>query len=1003
MIHAPLIAELFRAVQASASSPIWSQGVTYTRGGTNFVCSKQNEAECIIHLRTPGQPMSPKVTLWPRELDWDCDCGNSESPCPHVAASVIMLKRGQLQMPGSPDTPSSDAAPAAAIAQLHYIFRPRHDGLHLERHIVGQGFPKKLDTTLISYKAGVETKRIQGPDVMATKADFAVDQVLKNYQGGPLERQRLEFLFKTIESDQKIFLSDKPIQISSSRILAQYECVDEANGYRLRRVKNSLVTQVFRHGVALCGDTLRLMNSTLLTPEEQKLVEDMGSYWGPEREKVLFADIIPKLQKKISITVSSLKRPHTLDLMPTLDLRLERDKDFLSGETTLSVLASIVYGDPPIAQLNYQTLELVPVQDYRSKRVSHLVTRNQEEERRIMQKLSRELDLQPGRRIILSGADAIAFVKRARGWEYTGDGAELFKVEERILQPKINVTEGEFYAMDMQFFPSGDGSGPSASFDSVFKAWEQGADNVPLLDGSWAKIPKDWLTRYGLRIREFLSLREALNEVPPLRLPELTALCDDLGQSYPESLDKLRGLLDNFESIGDATLPSDLRADLRPYQKKGVNWLSFLRDAGLGALLADDMGLGKTLQTLCVLQGKTLIVAPTSVLYNWAAEIQKFRPGLKSSVFYGDRRELDTTSDVVLTSYGVLRLDQERLRETQWDTIVIDEAQTIKNPDSQIAKAAHSLRGNFRVALSGTPVENRLDDLWSQFQFVNPGLLGRREEFLEKFARPIGQGDIETASRLKTRIKPFILRRLKRDVAPELPARTETVLYCELAKEERETYDMILASTRKEVLATLEHGGSILKALEVILRLRQAACHRGLIPGQNADESSKLDLLMETLEESLAEGHKSLVFSQWTSFLDRIEGELEKRKIRFSRIDGSTQKRQGIVDEFQSPEGPPIMLISLKAGGVGLNLTAADHVFIMDPWWNPSVEDQAADRAHRIGQQNPVMIHRLVARETIEEKILVLQEAKRDLARAVLDEGGAALSLTRQDIMDLLA
>jgi SNF2 family DNA or RNA helicase len=347
-------------------------------------------------------------------------------------------------------------------------------------------------------------------------------------------------------------------------------------------------------------------------------------------------------------------------------------------------------------------------------------------------------------------------------------------------------------------------------------------------------------------------------------------------------------------------------------------------------------------------------------------------------------------------------MEQERLATRLWDTIVLDEAQTIKNPESQVARAAHTLQGKFRVTLSGTPVENRLDDLWSQFHFINPGLLGRREEFLEKFARPIGGGDLEAASRLKARIKPFILRRLKREVAPELPARTETVLHCELSPEERSVYEMILASTRKEVLATLEEGGSILKALEVILRLRQACCHRGLIPGEEASESSKTTLLMETLEESLSEGHKSLVFSQWTSYLDKIGDELGVRGIRYSRIDGSTRDRQGLVNEFQTPNGPPIMLISLKAGGVGLTLTAADHVFIMDPWWNPAVEDQAADRAHRIGQQNPVMIHRLVARESIEEKILVLQESKKDLARAVLDAGAVALSLTRQDILNLL-
>jgi SNF2 family DNA or RNA helicase len=428
-----------------------------------------------------------------------------------------------------------------------------------------------------------------------------------------------------------------------------------------------------------------------------------------------------------------------------------------------------------------------------------------------------------------------------------------------------------------------------------------------------------------------------------------------------------------------------------------------LRDAGLGAMLADDMGLGKTLQMICALRGKSLIVAPTSVIFNWAAEIAKFRPGLKVCLYYGAQRSIDETADVVLTSYGVLRIDQEFLRAQSWDSIVLDEAQTIKNPDSQVTRAAHSLSAPFKATLSGTPVENRLDDLWSQFAFINPGLLGTRNEFYEKYARLIVQGEAHAAIDLKARIKPFILRRLKREVAPELPPRTEVVLNCELDAQERATYESLLASTRQEVLQSLEGGGgSVIKALEVILRLRQACCHTALIPGMEAETSSKVNLLLDTLEESLSEGHRSLVFSQWTSFLDLIGDQLKRSGIRYSRIDGSTANRQALVNEFQREDGPPVMLISLKAGGVGLTLTAADHVFITDPWWNPAVEDQAADRAHRIGQENPVMIHRLVAKDTIEERIVALQESKKGLAKAVLDEGGAALSLTREDLLNLL-
>ena len=550
------------------------------------------------------------------------------------------------------------------------------------------------------------------------------------------------------------------------------------------------------------------------------------------------------------------------------------------------------------------------------------------------------------------------------------------------------------------------GSGSySADPAQVFRAWREGADVVPLLGGGYAPLPKDWLKRFGKRVQEMLEARDLNRELPPFRLPELAAVFAEVGAEPPAALDNLRERLDKFEGIPDYPLPSDLTAQLRDYQRQGVNWLRFLRDTDLGGLLADDMGLGKTLQALCTIRGRTLVVAPTSVLYNWAAEIAKFRPSLKVAIYYGGNRTLDPHADVVLTTYALVRIDQELLVNEKWESIILDEAQTIKNPQSQISRAVHRFQGGFRMSLSGTPVENRLDDLWSQFQFVNPGMLGTYESFQEKFANPISRGDAEATARLRTRVKPFILRRLKRQVAPELPARTEIVLRCELASSEREVYESVLAATRRDVVAKLKEGGSVIMALEALLRLRQACCHMNLVPGQKSDSSAKLDLLVDTLEESLSEGHKSLVFSQWTSYLDLIQARLVERGIVSSRIDGATQNRAEVVKEFQSggDKAPHVMLLSLKAGGVGLTLTAADHVFIMDPWWNPSVEDQAADRAHRIGQQNPVLIHRLIANETVEEKILALQQKKKDLARAVLDGGEGGASLTRDDLLELLS
>jgi len=299
-------------------------------------------------------------------------------------------------------------------------------------------------------------------------------------------------------------------------------------------------------------------------------------------------------------------------------------------------------------------------------------------------------------------------------------------------------------------------------------------------------------------------------------------------------------------------------------------------------------------------------------------------------------------------------------------------------------------------------VENRLDELWSQLQFANPGLLGSRRDFDARYARPIADGDDSVAARLRERIRPFVLRRRKSEVARELPSRTEVVLHCTLSEPERAVYDAVRAAMVPAVVERLRGGGNVMQALEALLRLRQASCHPGLVPGQKAEGSSKLELLLEELEQSVAEGHKSLVFSQWTSFLDLTEPHLRAAGIDFTRLDGSTRDRAGVVERFQSDDGPPVLLVSLRAGGIGLNLTAADCVLLLDPWWNPAVEDQAADRAHRIGQDKPVVIYRLVAEATVEERILVLQESKRALAEAALGEAGRAAALSRDDLLALL-
>jgi SNF2 family DNA or RNA helicase len=484
-------------------------------------------------------------------------------------------------------------------------------------------------------------------------------------------------------------------------------------------------------------------------------------------------------------------------------------------------------------------------------------------------------------------------------------------------------------------------------------------------------------------------------------LAEVEELCGALAIEPPVYLKRLMDGLKRVSEIPDAALPSDLNASLRNYQRVGVNWINFLHENDLGALLADDMGLGKTLQALCVVGKGALVVAPTSVLASWQQQIAKFRPGLSFNLYHGPKRELRDDADVTVTSYAILRMEIELLANRQWTLVVLDEAQTIRNPASQVAKAAYRLKAQRRICMSGTPVENSLDDLWSQFRFLNPGLLGSYSEFQDRFVDPIREGASECGIELRRRVMPFMMRRHKRDVATELPPKTEVVLHCELSNSERIVYQAVLGSLKKELLEKIESGAGILSALEVLLRLRQACCHLSLVPGHSASSSSKVDLLLEALRASVAQGHRALVFSQWTSLLDLIEPHLSQSKISFCRIDGSTEGRGEIVDLFQSDCGPNVMLLSLKAGGLGLTLTAADHVYIVDPWWNPAAEEQAADRAYRIGQRNSVIVHRLVAKDTIEERILAIQDEKRKLLNMAIGEGGT-LTLSRGEILGLL-
>jgi SNF2 family DNA or RNA helicase len=482
--------------------------------------------------------------------------------------------------------------------------------------------------------------------------------------------------------------------------------------------------------------------------------------------------------------------------------------------------------------------------------------------------------------------------------------------------------------------------------------------------------------------------------------------------------ERLRNL-QSFTGIKDYPVPENFTGTLRPYQKAGYNWLRFLNEFHLGGCLADDMGLGKTVQTLALLQsekekgkaGTSLLIMPTSLIYNWEMEASKFTPELKILNYTGTLRnkEIERFSkyDVVLTSYGITRLDIELLQKFYFNYIILDESQVIKNPSSNIAKAVLELKSRYKLTLTGTPLENTTMDLWSQMTFINPGLLGTQTFFKNEFQQPIEKRQDESKiKKLNAIIRPFVLRRLKSQVATDLPEKVENVYYTNMTPEQEQRYEEAKSFYRHKILDQIDKEGinhTRMMILEGLTKLRQLSNHPKMIDARYAGSSGKLEDLTHMLENALLEGHKVLVFSQFVKHLDIVKGMLKEYKIPFAYLDGSSNDRKEQVEKFNKDPMLKVFLISIKAGGLGLNLTEADYVFILDPWWNPAVEAQATDRAHRIGQKKKVFSYKFITRNTVEEKILTLQKHKLKLSENLIqNEESVIKSLSREDIEMLL-
>ncbi len=791
-----------------------------------------------------------------------------------------------------------------------------------------------------------------------------------------------------------------------------------------------------RHYVPANPGWVHLSDGTLrpLTNEGTRLLRTFGAFDVEKLPTVADEDVDrfrerewPLLASRYPAEILTDRLPNVLTPKPEPRLYLTEPEDM-----SLAIRASFAYSIP-----GCEMVEAGPDSPHFLKGSNEnepLIERNPEEEARSLAKLlqaiaaSKEIDsaeldadIDPWH-IVLGGEDALSFL--AGQLPLLESDFKIFGDENlsrlRVNRGDMGTNARVSSEMDWFDLKLGFTAGEQlASASAVLKAWHKKRRFVQMQDGSYSKVPLKWLERYGMLLEEAEHARETLGNRLPKYLASLGAALEEAVDNFQgdDRFEQLKNMLSYPEHLDPIPIPRGVKATLRDYQKQGFTWLCWLSDQGYGGCLADDMGLGKTLQALTYIlrekdegnaDGKpVLVVAPTSVVFNWQQEAKRFCPSLRLAVYQGPNRkkvleQIGTKKpDIILTSYPLLRIDSEQLADIHWHAVFLDESQHVKNADSQTAKAAYRLKSDHNFVMTGTPLENRLDDVWSQFHFTMPGFLGRRKSFARNYGvRSAGQISAEVLKErlqgLRTRIKPFILRRLKVEVAKELPERTEMVLHVPLSPEEQHIYATVRDAYRAQVYGAAEKsskGGPSLTMLEALLRLRQASCHPALLPFDEAKElgeragSSKLRTVIDTLEEIISEGHKALVFSQWTSLLDLTQAALKKSKIRTTRLDGSTKDRGSVVEHFQSEDGPPVFLLSLKAGGTGLNLTAADYVIHLDPWWNPAIEAQANDRAHRIGQTRPVFVIKLVSANTVEEKVVHLQKHKKALFDAAINDG----------------
>lgn len=620
------------------------------------------------------------------------------------------------------------------------------------------------------------------------------------------------------------------------------------------------------------------------------------------------------------------------------------------------------------------------------------------------------------------------YIKQAgEGWQFVEkDDMTFFKIIEDPFKicAKIDFSEESQDSFEIQIY--GQVGEETIDFDDIYDTIQSGEKYNRIRSLGFVEYPAQNIYAMMRAFNSFDVFRTPDNRytVKTYRAGLINELKNlDVELVLSDNFNEFWEQISSFSAGENADLPKGINAHFREYQERGFGWLWFMYKYGLNGILADDMGLGKTLQALTVLEKAkeehgpqpTLVICPTTVVFNWENEIQKFAPSLTCLKLSGiERKEMFKeipNYDVVITSYALIRRDIEKLKKINFRYVILDESQNIKNAMSQTAQAVKKLDAQHKLALSGTPIENRLEELWSVFDFLMPGFLFSVSEFNYRYVNPIMErADKTVEKRLKLQIYPFILRRMKRDVAKDLPDKVENIAYCELTDEQRDFYLTVLDSTKEELFKSIEQNGlekSRMSIFSALLRLRQICCHPRLYDKENVKNimsSGKFEKLKSMLEEIVDEGHRVLLFSQFVDMLDIVKAWLEREGIQYEYLTGKTKDRQGAVERFNNTPSIPIFLISLKAGGTGLNLTGADYVIHYDPWWNPAVEDQATDRAYRIGQTKKVFVYRLITKNTVEEKIQKLKTIKRNLVDSVISvDRNITKSLTMDDIREIFS